>query len=634
MIARTSRTSRTLAYLANRRFLLLDRKLTARQARELLWRLRPLHAVIPLDDSGQRFTIHGCDLLRLLLSRGGAETPLAQALELETEEPVPILSPYQPAWNVPDLCLLVDDGRIVGVLDVDQPGDGPLRSGHGADLRSRFLAAEHEAEVVLGELTPVVVSLEPEPLLSAVQKRLALPVGSVVDVWLRARRGVAVEGPQRARLTVHEDEEASLPFQFWARATEVGRGRLEVLSFHRGAPLARLVVEPLVQQAGRAAGPSLRTSRASTLHAEARLEPPPASRADLSLSIFEMPTDRGLALHFELTGRDDSRTFPDLPPREIAGDPHNHLWRIFQEMEEGGRAGSSQITGEILTRRGARLYRDLFPEELQQLVWSLRSEIRSVQIYSDELWIPWELCRLTGRDNGGRIAEDGFFCERFAIGRWHSKGTPPPIAAGPTALVVPADSGLDQAARERDDLLQLSRGRMVTVEASYSEVIEALTAGTFAGFHFSGHGRGVRDGGDGCYIELEDQRVLQPSDLSGVVENLGCSSPFIFLNACQAGLAAPGLAGIEGWPKRFLDAGAGAFLGTYWPVSDKAARSFARHVYEKLFAGETIGEAVRHARCRVRDDFPHSATWLAYTLYADPLAKLGSAEAQAERPAA
>ena len=206
---------------------------------------------------------------------------------------------------------------------------------------------------------------------------------------------------------------------------------------------------------------------------------------------------------------------------------------------------------------------------------------------------------------------------------------------GETCVIEDIEKFFRSSDEFKQDLLALAVPPFAAEEipARYVLLRKALGSGRFGGIHFTGHGSIERDAGAGAEIVLEKLRFT-PRDLSGVVANLRERRPFVFFNACQVGRQGQGLAGPDGWAAAFLRAGAGAFLGTYWPVSDEVARCFARHVYEKLFAGETIGEAVRHARCRVRDDFPESATWLAYTLYADPLAKLGSAEAGAERPAA
>jgi formylglycine-generating enzyme required for sulfatase activity len=75
-----------------------------------------------------------------------------------------------------------------------------------------------------------------------------------------------------------------------------------------------------------------------------------------------------------------------------------------------------------------------------------------------------------------------------------------------------------------------------------------------------------------------------------------------------------------GLANAFLEAGAGAFLGSHWALDDEQAFCFAEELYRNLFAGVEIGEAVAQARSRLRHGFPGSYDWLAYTVFAHPLA--------------
>jgi CHAT domain-containing protein len=68
-----------------------------------------------------------------------------------------------------------------------------------------------------------------------------------------------------------------------------------------------------------------------------------------------------------------------------------------------------------------------------------------------------------------------------------------------------------------------------------------------------------------------------------------------------------------------LDAGAGAFIGPLWEVTDTSASIYAQQFYQAALAGQTLREAARQARDAIRDN-PGDPTWLAYTLYADPAA--------------
>ena len=80
------------------------------------------------------------------------------------------------------------------------------------------------------------------------------------------------------------------------------------------------------------------------------------------------------------------------------------------------------------------------------------------------------------------------------------------------------------------------------------------------------------------------------------------------------------LTGIGGWAAKFLRAGAGAFMGAYWSVYDQAAHDFAKAFYGQLLSGKTIGIAVQAARATVKAS--GDPTWLAYTVFAHPLARV------------
>ena len=103
-------------------------------------------------------------------------------------------------------------------------------------------------------------------------------------------------------------------------------------------------------------------------------------------------------------------------------------------------------------------------------------------------------------------------------------------------------------------------------------------------------------------------------------KKLGKAKPLVFLNGCETGQGLVSLTGFSGWADKFLKAGAAAFIGSYWSIVDRPALEFAKTFYNQLLAGVAIGEAVRAARLKIKHDFPGDPTWLAYTVFADPLA--------------
>jgi CHAT domain len=62
------------------------------------------------------------------------------------------------------------------------------------------------------------------------------------------------------------------------------------------------------------------------------------------------------------------------------------------------------------------------------------------------------------------------------------------------------------------------------------------------------------------------------------------------------------------WGAQFVHLGCGGFVGTLWPVTDRAAAAFAQALYEWMRQGLLIGEAMRRARQRVRERYPNDPT--------------------------
>ena len=197
-----------------------------------------------------------------------------------------------------------------------------------------------------------------------------------------------------------------------------------------------------------------------------------------------------------------------------------------------------------------------------------------------------------------------------------------PLRLTNLALIVPSDSGLPLATAERDFVLALAgAGRKVTpIAPSFAEVQDAFTAGVYDGWHFTGHGAARDANPDQSSIILDGEQSFTPEDVSGQAANVGIPHPLVFINACQVGRGGMGLTGIGGWARRFVQTGAGAFIGAYWSVYDEPAFAFAKEVYTRLLDGTPIGEAVRGARVSVREG--GDPTWMAYTVFADPFATI------------
>jgi hypothetical protein len=279
----------------------------------------------------------------------------------------------------------------------------------------------------------------------------------------------------------------------------------------------------------------------------------------------------------------------------------------------------------ILNAKGAHLFETLFPPDLQVLLWSLKERIQTIQILSQEPWIPWELCKLTGQEKNGQVVEGPFLCEIFSVTRWiHELNPQPDLTLKNIAVVVPKGSGLKHAVNERDYLLSLKKdGREVKqITARLKNLIHALSLGIYDGWHFTGHGTFRVEDPNRSGLKLENRERLTPEYLSGIARRLGRTHPLVFLNACDVGQRAMSLTDIGGFAHKFLWAGAGAFVGAHWAIDDQIAYNFAQEFYTRLLGGFPVGQAIRASRIKIRDDHPGDPTWLAYTVFADPFARV------------
>jgi serine/threonine protein kinase len=316
---------------------------------------------------------------------------------------------------------------------------------------------------------------------------------------------------------------------------------------------------------------------------------------------------------------------------------------------------------------GYQLYEQLLPPKLQEVYWVLRERgVRTVLVLSDEPHIPWELVRPYRTDpDSGRLEGEGayqFWGEAFALTHW-LRGRPPAhrfslqhvlaMAAGGTGATEPparpvrdmvAVAHETAALPEPDPLrgaLELgladkelavlrsleSAGVGVNVRvlpARRRNLSEALERGGFDLLHLACHGRfGGPDAADASCVLLEDG-VFSAAELSPRLAGpLRAAAPLVFLNACHTGRLGFSLTRLGSWGARLVQLGCGGFVGTLWPVTDRAALAFAGSFYEAAVRGLPLGEAVRAARQRVHRDYPNDPSWMAYCCFADPQARVG-----------
>lgn len=567
-------------------FVRIDGSWSAASAGRLLAALTATttHAIVT-DGDPPRYYAFGIGLLRRALR--GCNSCVRNALELDRRTPTPAV----PADDLPaagaGLVVALEGDVLCGLFDGQTYLDvQPARS--ASDVIGGELSLRGPAAVADGARVRIAVELQ----LRGARRAEA----SAVEFLVEASR----TSGDPSITTEPSSSEAMLRASVDVTAQGLGQGGVTVRAIACGQPIAKATLRFAIDRAG-----------ASERRVDAPVRGERSPDAGLTMVVDEAGDGSYRVLvhgaHGELAHR---RFGPIAPPRRLLGDLSAQVGEL--QRATGGREADARIAAW-----GERLCEALMPRELSDFLWQLRDRLSSLYIVSDDHALPWELCRLTGRDATGRI-EGGFLCEMTALTRW-VMDTPPPtmLAVDRIALIVPGDSRLPDAEAERRELFDTSPG-VSMIPASFVEVREALARGEHDVWHFAGHGLydATRPGRPS--LLLDDDGRLEPDDICGVVRNLARRSPIIVLNACHTAPLPLGT-GIEAWSHRFVAAGASAFIGTRWQVRDSTARRFARTFYAGLRRGVALGEAVRDARRAIDDD---GLTSLAYTVFGHPLARV------------
>ena len=334
--------------------------------------------------------------------------------------------------------------------------------------------------------------------------------------------------------------------------------------------------------------------------------------------------------------------------KRFASDPlkmdrQQYVDNLYREIEDRWLGGGQDLDDftEELRALGASLFTRLFPDELQGLLWKYRDRLGSIQVLSTEPFIPWELVHLKAPDAPG-LPDETLFLAQFGLVRWLHDGLPsyiegwPPeslrLRPGRARFVIPdyphPDDVLPEAQAEADYLENAFGAQRV--EAQQQAVRKLLrTPGAFDLLHFACHGEAEHDNITLASLKMEGRvqnGSVIPSYLSattvaehGNLVGEDGNRPLVVVNACQAGRLGFSLTKIGGFAQAFLQAGAGAFVGTLWSVGDAPARAFTEALYDALGNGDTLADATRKAREKARFE---DASWLAYAVYGHPHAAL------------
>lgn len=255
------------------------------------------------------------------------------------------------------------------------------------------------------------------------------------------------------------------------------------------------------------------------------------------------------------------------------------------------------------------------PEAVQRQFWEQADRITSFTVLGEHDFVPWELLHPLDKDH-----DNGFLAEWLPVVRrvFHQDRVHQ-IALPGAAFVMPPGSP-EEAALEIAELRTLlgpggASARVLTEREALTDLIERGHAGLL---HFACHNAFSRSG---SRVHMTDGHFT-PRDLATAAQtgSLRDHQPLVFFNACRSAGEIPWFSDTLGWAQNFLKAGAGAFIGTLWPVRSDSAMQFAKTFYAELLdGGQSLGQASLAARQAIRD-LDGDPTWLAYAVYGSPAA--------------
>lgn len=303
------------------------------------------------------------------------------------------------------------------------------------------------------------------------------------------------------------------------------------------------------------------------------------------------------------------------------------------------RLDSAVKSANALDKFGAELSAMVLDDAVLAVLPSVRH--LPLIVVHDELAsrIPWEALRIEDWSfaSGSGLSRK-YLGRDLSIAKWlearREDGTLSVL------LVVNPTLDLDGAEREGERVQQLlSRTAAARIEVRHGSdarkerLAADLRSGLYDVVHYAGHAffdpaQPARSG-----ILCASEQVLSGADLAG----LGNLPSLVFFNACEAGRIRGrrprgrgkkpshatnralrlehGVRQNVGLAEAFLRGGVANYLGTYWPVGDGEAATFADCFYSRILDHVSLGAAVLAARTAVREKHSSSADWADYVLY-------------------
>ena len=279
------------------------------------------------------------------------------------------------------------------------------------------------SKIALGDvrsLRVIIKAIKPEPI----QTPTISQAYSEIQITSKDKKEVSIliavdpdnpnfeiQGDYHKAVIVPVEEKDSNPVIFDLKAKKEGSANIKLEFFQQGNYLGQLI---------------LLTSVVST-KLQADITPSQSVAQDFELMRNLIHDSSGVTLiifqtESQPSGKYDiifySEGYGVIPAGSILldHDPESKFHHIFEDIENTNL--SPDEIEDRINDKGLNLYDELIPNDLKELYWKIRDNIKSIQVYSKEPWIPWEIIKPWRKLDNGEPEEDEFLCERFIFSRW------------------------------------------------------------------------------------------------------------------------------------------------------------------------------------------------------------------------
>ncbi|WP_339135250.1 CHAT domain-containing protein [Streptomyces sp. f51] len=484
------------------------------------------------------------------------------------------------------------------------PGPSLDRFNHQApgETEARRLVAELAEQTAVGRIVPLHVQIVCGSDRGAALREVSVPPEGVrVTVSVHAP-GLLDLGDMQQELTIYPGQDSDV-LRFGFRADTPGLHEVTVRAYRGGTYLGDVRCQISVAHQG------------DTRDGPKCSAPLPSVAFDPGEVTLQVVRDRDDAFSFQLLS--ETSHAPESGSFR-AGDPRREAEEIYKELRAAARGDSKRDPKQLrerLRNHGTKLWTSAVPEAVQRQFWDVADRISSFTVVGEHDAVPWELLYPLDKQHG----DHGFLAEWVPVARRvFGQDRVRELDLPSVAFVVPHGSPTHSDEEVRMVRDQFGSGvRDHGILTKGEELTTLIKQGHAGALHFACHNSFTSSSGSSVTM---DDGPFDPLDLaaSAQLQSLRTHHPLVFFNACRTAGEISWFGETLGWAPQFLQAGAGAFIGTLWPVRSQSALDFADVFYHGLLAEHhSLGEASLEARQAI-SGHQGDPSWLAYAIYGSP----------------